>query len=47
MNETIWNRFLELADKAKGLGVYINHDFKNMIEENDYDYYELIIARRI
>jgi hypothetical protein len=42
MNKEVWNKFLEVADKGKGLGVYINQDFKNMITEYDYDYYELI-----
>ncbi len=34
-------KFSAFADKDKGPGTYINHDFKHMIEENNYDYYEL------
>lgn len=42
MNKKVWNRFLEFADKGKGLGAYINQDFKCVVDENDYDYYEVI-----
>ena len=41
MNKTIWNKILEFADKGKGLGTYINQDFKDMIDKDNYDYYEL------
>ena len=41
MNEKVWSKFLELANKGNGLGIYINRDFKTMIDENNYDYYEL------
>ena len=44
MNKKVWNTFLELANKGKSLGTYINQDFKNMINENNYDYYELIVV---
>lgn len=44
MNKKMWNKFLEFANKGKGLGTYINQDFKHMINENNYDYYELIVT---
>ncbi len=44
MNKNIWNKFLEFADKGKGLGTYINQEFKQMIDDNNYDYYELIVT---
>ena len=46
MNKKVWNKFLEFANKGKGLGIYINRDFKIMIDENNYDYYELICKSR-
>ena len=42
MNKKMSNKFLEFANKEKGLGAYINQEFKNLVTENDYDYYELI-----
>ena len=44
MNKKVWNKFLEFANKGKGLGAYINQDFKYMIDENNYGYYELIVV---
>ncbi len=42
INKKIGNKFIAFANKGEGLGTYINQDFKKMIEENNYDYYELI-----
>ena len=42
MSKTIWKKILSFADKGKGLGTYINQEFKKMINEDNYDYYELI-----
>ncbi len=42
MNKEVWDKFLNLANKGKGLGTYINQDFKDMIERENYNYYELI-----
>lgn len=47
MNKNVWNKFLELADKGKGLGAYINQDFKNMLDENENDYYQLFQVRKL
>ena len=44
MNKDIWNKFLEFADKGNGLGSYINQEFKQMIDDNNYDYHELIVT---
>ena len=44
MNKKIWDTFLEFANIGEGLGIYINRDFKKMIDENNLDYYELIVA---
>ena len=44
MTKDIWNKFLVFADKSKGLGTYIDQDFKQMIDDNNYDYYELIVT---
>ena len=41
INKSVWNKFLEFANKGKGLGTYINQDFKDMIDKDNYDYYEL------
>ena len=44
IDKTIWNKFLEFANKGAGLGTYINQDFKNMIDKYNLDYYELIVV---
>ncbi len=43
INKDTWGKFLEFADKGKGLGTYINKNFKEMVVENNCDYYELIV----
>ena len=45
INKEIWKKFLEFADKGKGLGTYINQDFKNMIDRDNHDYYELTLSQ--
>lgn len=42
ISKNIWKKILEFADKGKRLGVYINQDFKTMVEEEKKDYYEVI-----
>ncbi|MBA3649585.1 MAG: KTSC domain-containing protein [Chitinophagales bacterium] len=37
-----WNKMMGLAEKKKGLGVYINQVFKKPYNDDYRDYYELI-----
>lgn len=42
IDKKVWNKFITFANKGEGLGTYLNQNFKKMIEEYNYDYYELI-----
>jgi hypothetical protein len=46
INKTVWDQFLELARKGKGLGSYISQDFKDMIDRENHDYYQLIVMSK-
>jgi hypothetical protein len=37
-NNKEWAKMIEFANKGKGLGAYLNHDFKKK-----HDYYKLIV----
>ena len=43
IDEKVWATFLQFVNVGSGLGTYINLDFKKMIDDNDYDYYELTL----
>jgi hypothetical protein len=37
-NDKEWGKMIDFANRGKGLGEYINHDFKKR-----HDYYKLIV----
>ena len=47
MNKKIWSKFLELADKGKAWALISTRILRICLMKINYDYYELIIARRI